>query len=314
MQYNDFQLATDRENKLMSERYSSIRIQEISDLRDILSRMEEQRERLIYSNESGKYNDIISTTNENIHSIRNLLGVQSRVQSSSNVPLNDQGVYGKIPSHDEMLRMNPSSNRPNLSTDTDIPSTEPESATPPTTDLNPSTPRPRRVFPMQGSIFSNIAKSLFLGRSKEPKVNLSNTNNQNGKHSHHNEYECEYISNSNLKYWADYPHNYTPKFQSPIPREKLDMMNSRTNDCGGHPWHYCDNDCDNQSLALHHNSDWKPHHHDSHCDADRKLVTGQIDILRLLVLFIALRPKCPYVPSICKVADAQMGILIELMD
>jgi hypothetical protein len=53
--------------------------------------------------------------------------------------------------------------------------------------------------------------------------------------------------------------------------------------------------------------------HNDNCDQERKLVTNQIDILRLLVLFVALRPRCHYTPNICRMADDQMSVLIDLI-
>ena len=115
------------------------------------------------NNDNGKYQSAIYTTQDNLKSLEKILNVQSLSSyKKSNILQNDTDVYGKIPSHDEIMRMNnqnniPDSDMPNL--DSSLPPNN-NNDVPPTTDNNPSTPRTRqRVFPMQGSILSNITKS-----------------------------------------------------------------------------------------------------------------------------------------------------------
>ena len=49
------------------------------------------------------------------------------------------------------------------------------------------------------------------------------------------------------------------------------------------------------------------------CDPCRKATTNQIDLIRLLVLFIALHPCHPHLPKICHIADNQMSCLLTLI-
>ena len=141
-------------------------------------------------------------------------------------------------------------------------------------------------------------------------------------------------------HWQDYLDNdcsnensIYPKFP-PYNRYYHEFMRSRVNGGGGHPWHYLNNcnDCDrdedyNKHLKninhLHNEYDkfkytsydyYEQNYDNDNCDQDRKLATGQIDLLRLLILFVALRPRCPYLTHICRIADEQFQVLIQLLN
>lgn len=60
---------------------------------------------------------------------------------------------------------------------------------------------------------------------------------------------------------------------------------------------------------------WDFESHPRHeCDSDKKMITMQIDLLRLMILFISLRPKCPYLSKICSIADNQFSVLLSLIN
>ena len=50
----------------------------------------------------------------------------------------------------------------------------------------------------------------------------------------------------------------------------------------------------------------------SHCDSRRKMQTNQLDILRLLLLYMALRPNNHYCPILCEISLHQHSILMSL--
>jgi len=51
----------------------------------------------------------------------------------------------------------------------------------------------------------------------------------------------------------------------------------------------------------------------STCQANKKIVTNQLDILRLLLLYISLRPHCRFIRSLSNITFEQMEILTELI-
>lgn len=50
----------------------------------------------------------------------------------------------------------------------------------------------------------------------------------------------------------------------------------------------------------------------SHCDSRRKMQTNQLDILRLLLLYMAIRPNNHYCPLLCEISLHQHSILMSL--
>ena len=52
---------------------------------------------------------------------------------------------------------------------------------------------------------------------------------------------------------------------------------------------------------------------EEHCPINKKIVNNQVDLIRLILLFIALRPNCNYLPKIARIANSQFEVLLNLM-
>lgn len=50
------------------------------------------------------------------------------------------------------------------------------------------------------------------------------------------------------------------------------------------------------------------------CDPHKKLITNELDIIRLLLLYMALKPHCPYTHRICTLAQEHLEVLGELVE
>ncbi len=50
------------------------------------------------------------------------------------------------------------------------------------------------------------------------------------------------------------------------------------------------------------------------CDPHKKMVTKELDIIRLLLLYMALRPNCPYTYRLCTIAQEHLEILGEMLE
>jgi len=287
MEYNDYKLISDNESKSINQGLSSIRALEIQDLQEIYHSMQEQCNKMKIHNENHKYDKLIDITTSNLNTIKGLLESNTRVARA--MARHNTDVYGKVPSHDEMMRMNAINNTPlqnelnDISPNTTTPiSPQPNvdnnylssgrpDINPPTTNrtdnstTNPSQPitrSNRRAFPLQSSILANITKSLFLKKDKSSVIKQNSPCYDDWDYSKHK--DC--------------------------------------NDCIR---------CDKDDCTYQNN----PHnnHHDDRCDHNKKIVTGQIDLLRLMILFLSLRPKCPYQSRICQVIDSQFGVLLNLI-
>lgn len=56
-----------------------------------------------------------------------------------------------------------------------------------------------------------------------------------------------------------------------------------------------------------------PHHEPPECNPHKKLVTKELDIIRLILLYMALRPNCPYTYRLCTIAQDHLEILGEIL-
>lgn len=73
-------------------------------------------------------------------------------------------------------------------------------------------------------------------------------------------------------------------------------------------------DCEHKYYQRDCNHDWEcEHHHRPDCNPKDKLVTNQIDLLRLLLLYITLRPHNPCTHRICNVCTEQFDVLMQLI-
>ncbi|MBE5736730.1 MAG: hypothetical protein E7356_05225 [Clostridiales bacterium] len=295
MNYIDDRIVSPNTSRIMMAQYNKISTQTLSDLSDIRNRLSEQKSTILKINQDGRYTDALNTLDQDIRSL-------SRLISSGRILSTTPDVYGKIPSEAEMERMNSISNpNNNLVPNVDnVPNNTPSNpplqnnspnATPPINTIPPTlnnnsdnaTTRPRR-YPMQGNIISNLLKAFSLKTHKKKKEHATNGTPSHNTPPHD-------ISNNrfhNMELWGSSTHTL-----------------NHNNDCSQY-------DCwDSGEHAPHHTYD---SHSRQDCDHHRKAVTGQMDCLRLLLLFIALHPHHTHLPKICSIADSQMSILLSLMD
>lgn len=290
MNYIDDRIVSPNTSRIMMAQYNKISTQTLSDLSDIRNRLSDQKSTILKINQDGRYTDALNTLDQDIRSL-------SRLISSGRILSTTPDVYGKIPSEAEMERMNSISNPsnnivPNVDSDPNSTPSNPlfqnngSNATPPINTIPPtlnnnsdnSTTRPRR-YPMQDNIISNLLKAFSLKTHKKKKEHASHDT------SSHNTLPHSIINNRfhNMELWESSTHTLN-----------------------------CQYDCwDSREHTPHHTYD---SHSRQDCDHHRKAVTGQMDCLRLLLLFIALHPHHTHLPKICSIADSQMSILLSLMD
>ena len=285
MDYNDYKLCNERESRMMSSSYTELKALEVQDLVELRDKMTEQKSMLIFSNLDGKLNDAISTTSSNIEMINKLIGKvsQNHVISASTkgrlsrALTSQPDTYGKYPSQAEMDRMDRLNNPPINNTSPpqiDGSDVTPPLSPPPNEGQNVTTTRKRRS-PMQGTILDAIAKSLFVKGRKSR--------------------NCEIV--------ADERKN---RFHNGIGKASTQL--------------YSYTECNECSPCLepkwdHHNTHhgYPPHHIRPDCNPHDKMVTGQIDLLRLLVLFISLHPHCGFNTKICNIATEQFDVLLSII-
>ena len=308
MKYDDYARLSDENYKIMKQSYENVITEETADLQEILEKLIKQRETLRSNNSNNKYDDMLEKLDNNIADLNSLIsGNLSQVASknsafipnyyglrSKKLDLGDDAI-SPIRSHQEMLShgdiaptqpSTPSDNNQNGNSDSNVPQ---NGTTTPNT--------PKRNSPMQGSALSNIIKQLNVGANrilgcnrKQRTINSNNLASQNTQVSSQNHYNKT----------TQNPNNS----QSQIRPSNLSEMNNIFMPYPMTPPKY-----DYMHRPPHHPRPNMPHG----CEPHDIILSDQCDIVRMILLYMMLRPNCRYISRLCNVANDQFEILQLLM-
>lgn len=308
MKYDDYARLSDENYKIMKQSYENVITEETADLQEILEKLIKQRKTLHSNNSDNKYDEMLEKLDNNIADLNSLIsGNLSQVASKNSAFIpNYYGLRSKkldlgndaispIRSHQEMLShgdiaptqpSTPSDNNQNGNSDSNVPQ---NGTTTPNT--------PKRNSPMQGSALSNIIKQLNVGANrilgcnrKQRTINSNNLASQNTQVSSQNHYNKT----------TQNPNNS----QSQIRPSNLSEMNNIFMPYPMTPPKY-----DYMHRPPHH-----PRPNMSHgCKPHDIILSDQCDIVRMILLYMMLRPNCRYISRLCNVANDQFEILQLLM-
>ena len=258
MSFNDFMILKDKDYAIMKQNYNQILEHETNDLKEIYSKMIEQKKSLEKINMDGRYDRVIEKINNNIFEMESLISTntsnliyspkneifpQTRNlwSQQNNLPNSNEGAISPIRSEREIEYHNNQSN-----IDSNIPNQNP--TTPPITEGDPIPPTNRaniskRNSPMQSPSVPNFFKSFALNWKKQKKSILQDIEDNAPKNKFHN-------------------------------------------------------------IHSLHNS----------CEPRNILIGSQIDIIRLLLLYMALRPNCRYISRIASMTNDQFDILLNIQE
>lgn len=333
MKYDDYARLSDENYKIMKQSYENVITEETADLQEILEKLIKQRKTLHSNNSDNKYDEMLEKLDNNITDLNSLIsGNLSQVASknsafipnyyglrSKKLDLGDDAI-SPIRSHQEMLLHGDiAPTQPNTQPQTPNQDSTPIPTIPIDDLLNPSTPSndnqngnsdnnvpqngtttpntPKRNSPMQGSALSNIIKQLnvganrILGRNRKQRaINSNNLASQNTQISSQNHYH-ETTKNPNNS-------------QSQIRPSNLSEMNNIFMPYPMTPPKY-----DYMHRPPHHPRPNMPHG----CEPHDIILSDQCDIVRMILLYMMLRPNCRYISRLCNVANDQFEILQLLM-
>lgn len=308
MKYDDYARLSDENYKIMKQSYENVITEETADLQEILEKLIKQRKTLHSNNSGNKYDEMLEKLDNNIADLNSLIsGNLSQVASKNSAFIpNYYGLRSKkldlgndaispIRSHKEMLShgdivptqpSTPSDNNQNGNSDSNIPQ---NGTTTPNT--------PKRNSPMQGSALSNIIKQLNVGANrilgcnrKQRTINSNNLASQN----------TQVSSQKHYNKTTQNPNNS----QSQIRPSNLSEMNNIFMPYPMTPPKY-----DYMHRPPHH-----PRPNMSHgCKPHDIILSDQCDIVRMILLYMMLRPNCRYISRLCNVANDQFEILQLLM-
>ena len=301
MNYQDFCTLSEKEYAIMKQNYDTLILNETADLQEILQKMIEQRENLSNLNDNGRYNDILQKLDENIKDLESLIVVnKSNISSKdllSKLPylkglkkakkLDEPQAISPIRSNDEINRHNEMSGAMDNSRNSPISEMPNNTGNMPTeTPTNP---------PITNTPSNNDAISPILSDENNMPTNEAPMQNES-------------VPNTT-------PTQNTNKRNSPMQSNPISNFIKQFNVniskmFGGNffqPYTYPDLERPFERRERH--RDFR-----EHCDPRNEIKHHQIDIIRLFLLYLMLRPNCKYMSRVAQIANDQFDILLMVME
>ena len=345
MNYQDFCTLSEKEYAIMKQNYDTLILNETADLQEILQKMIEQRGNLSALNDNGKYNDILRKLDENIKDLENLVAVnKSKISSKdllSKLPylkrlkkakkLDTDGAISPIRSneeirrHNEMAGVQPNTPEPNAQTPMDngaiLPNLSGENSLPnmdnsgnlPFTELPNNfdfdagnTPTETPTNPptnMPTNENTNMADETPIQNRNIPSTTpAQNTNKRNSPMQSNpiSNFIKQFNVNISKMFGVSRTKGAQKKDTSP---KKCEVNNPNF----FQPYTYPDLD----SPIGYRDRRWE---HREHCDPRNEIKHHQIDIIRLFLLYLMLRPNCKYMSRVAQIANDQFDILLMVME
>lgn len=273
--YNDFQLTDNLSAKAMRQKFQSIQGLENKDIAEIYEKLAEQREFLATNNQDGEYDKIITKIDE---SLSELSGILDKTNA-------EKHPYKASNLRSFLARQQVSSHTLDKDNNTPPDNKNNEGVIAPNNDEKITTPPTEDNSNNSNEVDNDINN---MDSSENLTQNADSLQNPN-------------MSSKNIQ--------STHKRNFPMPgsilyrlSQSLFMKNREEK---------------NTAYSTNHRDfarpPYPPHPHEPRCDPREKCVTNQLNILRLMLLFMTLRPNCRYLPRFCRIASTQLDILSEMV-
>lgn len=311
MNYQDFCTLSEKEYAIMKQNYDTLILNETADLQEILQKMIEQREYLSGLNDNGRYDDILRKLDENIKDLESLIAVnKSNISSKdllSKLPylkglkkakkLDTDGAFSPIRSNDEINRHN------------EMSSSQPSTPSP--------TPTPNDAISPILSDENNLPNMDNLGSSPNGNMPTNEIPMQNG--STPSETPAQNTNKRNSPMQSNPISNFIKQFNVNISKmfggakKSTQKKDASPKNCEMNnqnffqPYTYPDL----ESPFEHRERHREPR---EHCDPRNEIRHHQIDIIRLFLLYLMLRPNCKYMSRVAQIANDQFDILLMVME
>ena len=319
MSFNDYKILTDQDYSILKTNYEKAYSSEVNDLQEIIDKMQEQKNSLVSNNQNGRYNQVIEKISSNIfelqglikscvnnsnyrsyHQDPNMAGISNNYKNYTQTQQLDEpnGAIHPVRSIEEMRQHNEIVSNPNTTPQTPINTTPNETIEPsPFGDnLNPSTNTPNRNI-YRGESGNNI-----------PIENINTTPNftPNNETPHSPSPANPNGTNTTMRnrpiqmgFITNFIKSLKVGFNSHITRKKA-------------LYSHIDYTQTMHRNKYHNISNIVAQNTHPNCDPHRKIATNQIDIIRLLLLYLTLRPTCRYCSRIASITNEQFDILLSL--
>ena len=319
MNYNDSQIMSDDTYIRCQSAYEKLSANNIHDLREILEKLESQKKAIISANLPSNNSQILDGINESILGLKNILHSTTYTTQKSNSPSSKQGLKftqsistpnvdtppytysenrsdsiseymgGKVPNlPDYNTPNNPPFITPespqNIVPESNLSDTSqsPTNVTVPSDNIAPNNRTENRArissrsCPQQGSIIAKLLSQFKVNSgAKVSYINRTAKEPSTGHTAHSIHSEILHKNSDSISTY-NYPY-HKPNYEH----------NLKSN-------HY--------SKSSH------------HCSPEQDILSRQIDIVRLLILYLQLRPTYPYCYRICSITSTQFDILSSLIN
>ena len=344
MKFDDYKILSDRDYNIMKQNYDTLIQSETNDLSEILDKLYKQRQNLIDLNQNHKFDDMLEKIDSNISDIEGIIGSNQKIantKQSYQIPqywglkkfakqdINDGAIH-PVQSREQMIAHGdavapntPPKNIPNQETRNPIEDNLPLFPNTPQTPSNIITPPNKSDNANRNNGFSD-----FLENENEnnltpatPQPPLDNTQTPNMDVTQPNNEEQ---SDTNL------PSQNTTKRNSPMQGSALSNIIKQLNVGAGRllgkkcTRHGMQNKVKEEGFyelsggffPYPTNPLYPPlHKHKKHpnlkdgCEPNDIILSNQCDILRLILLYMMLRPNCRYISRLSSIACDQFEIL-----
>lgn len=334
MKYEDFLTPTEQEYRIMRQSYMQEVERETGDLQEILQKMKTQKEYLQRNNNDQKYNKIIDKLADNISELNSLIisnqshSLRKYSQLFANGPATPQGeAISPIRHINENISIQPNTpietpsiNVPNnrsippLSGDINIPIPNVPNfqspSTPPNTDNNLSTDIPNTDSSNNnGNAISPERDNQILPTTPNESIdNTDQNNNAIPPKTNTMKRNCPKQSNSLFNAFRQVNVNLSKIFGN-FAHKKM-RTTTHSPHLNKNRWHIAPPTEDNYILQS---TTKESTILSEECQPKNVLLHNQIDIIRLFLLYLMLKPNCKYLSSITTIANSQFDILLELM-
>lgn len=344
MKYNDYIQPSERDYKLMKQNYDELINNETADLEEILNKMQNQWNNLKADNVDGKYDEILDKLQGNIDELSGIIeNNKSNIFGNNitpNIPiplrpklkkLDTDTAISPTRSWDEMRAHSPSQTLPSRDTnlddiigtpsdiigdilspspalpnDTNSPSTSPTPSpiTPSLPNMNdgtnqaPNTPSNETSNNTGDNLTSEDADNSSTITPSEPTPTTPIQNDNTNTLKRNSPMQSNALFTTFKRFNVNLNRIFSHSYKSQKKGATRDTQNS-TN-------------YDKQKSTIYSQNRYHHSYRPEGCLPPVIFYDNQVDIIRLMLLYLMLRPNCKYMSRIAKLTNEQFDILLGL--
>lgn len=327
MEYKDTILPNEEELRTLKNGYILAQKNSLDDLSEIYKKMLEERDYLLSQNLSAKHPKLLQNLEQSIDNMGAILEAYNKEKRGQKSSSNSFSAFRPRTASSEDLESDNTLENANQNDDSLEQNGQSE---PPKAEENEDT-APPSYEPNRNKNANDFSPDE--SGQQNNKLTNENTNSSTAQQSKHQNRGRPFRQNSIAKVFSNFPLNFDKikeRQKEKISQQKSSKTNSGTpstqektlkTNRPNPPYPPCDMpNCDRRPPFP---PEWNtpkppfppsPKPPQSGCDPHKKMVTKELDIIRLLLLYMALRPNCPYTYRLCTIAQDHLEILGEMLE